>query len=440
MNITEEQVLKLAPDAASEKAGKGLASPAKWVLRECSSEALWGHCQGSGKTPYQTQIDLRNVAFRCSCPSHKFPCKHGLGLLLLYASKPELFTITSEPEWVRTWLDKRAENAEKKELKEKDKAEKPVDEAARAKRQEARNTKVLSGVEELQMWMKDILRSGLLNIPERAGSLFTTFSRRMIDAQATGLAAMVARLAEINYYTDSWKYELTASLAKIYLLAESYKNLETLSPEWQEEVKSLVGFTQPKEEVLAGETVAGHWLAVYTESQQQEKLTVQYSWLYGRESKRFALFLQFIPPGAFPEFSLLPGRCIMGEVVYYKGVNPVRVLLKQHENTDKTFLPDACADVPQAVARYREAMTINPFTSQVPLLIDNVRLVIQSGNSFITDASLNAMPLSISDASKTKLLLITGGKPFSCFIFATEQAWSLKTLWIDKQYYVIGDE
>lgn len=88
LNLTEEQIIQLAPDAASVKAGKGLAVPGKWVLLACSERAVWGHCQGSGKNPYQTAIDLNDIAFKCSCPSRKFPCKHGLGLLLLFAAKP----------------------------------------------------------------------------------------------------------------------------------------------------------------------------------------------------------------------------------------------------------------------------------------------------------------------------------------------------------------
>lgn len=78
LNLTEEQILQLAPDDSSVKAGKGLATLSKWVLRECSGRAVWGHCQGSGKNPYQTVIDLNDIAFKCSCPSRKFPCKHGL--------------------------------------------------------------------------------------------------------------------------------------------------------------------------------------------------------------------------------------------------------------------------------------------------------------------------------------------------------------------------
>ena len=117
LNLTEEQIIQLAPDAASVKAGKGLATRAKWVLLEHSDRAICGHCQGSGKTPYQTVIDTKNVAFKCSCPSRKFPCKHGLGLLFLYAAQAEQFKEADEPEWVTSWLSKREEKAEKKEQK-----------------------------------------------------------------------------------------------------------------------------------------------------------------------------------------------------------------------------------------------------------------------------------------------------------------------------------
>ena len=75
LNLTEEQIIQLAPDAASVKAGKGLAVPSvkagkglavpgKWVLLACSERAVWGHCQGSGKNPYQTAIDLNDIAFK----------------------------------------------------------------------------------------------------------------------------------------------------------------------------------------------------------------------------------------------------------------------------------------------------------------------------------------------------------------------------------------
>ncbi|MGB8191873.1 MAG: SWIM zinc finger family protein, partial [Chitinophagaceae bacterium] len=81
MNLSEEQILALAPDESSKKSGKELSNASKWVSKGANETALWGECKGSGSKPYQTQVDLANIAFKCSCPSRKFPCKHGLGLL-----------------------------------------------------------------------------------------------------------------------------------------------------------------------------------------------------------------------------------------------------------------------------------------------------------------------------------------------------------------------
>jgi len=131
MNLTEEQILTLAPDESSKKAGKELANPSKWVTKGANEQAIWGECQGSGSKPYQTQIDVANVAFKCSCPSRKFPCEHGIALGLLYARQQNSFTETSMPAWVNDWISKRSQKEEKK-LEKKDK---PVDEAAQAKRQ-----------------------------------------------------------------------------------------------------------------------------------------------------------------------------------------------------------------------------------------------------------------------------------------------------------------
>lgn len=239
LNLTEEQIIQLAPDTASVKAGKGLATKAKWILLEYNNRAIWGHCQGSGKTPYQTVIDTQNIAFKCSCPSRKFPCKHGLGLLLLYAAQPGLFKTADEPDWVTTWLAKREEKAEKKEQKAKSNT--PIDEAAQAKRQAMRHQKVLNGMDDLETWMKDLLRNGLINVPERAYTLFDNMARRMVDAQAPGLANRLKAMQEINFYDESWKYNLTDQLGKLYLLIKSYRNLDSLTQEWQDEIRTQTG-------------------------------------------------------------------------------------------------------------------------------------------------------------------------------------------------------
>ena len=80
-----EQVMAAAPDSTSQVAGRRLARPGPWSAIGMSDGLLWGECQGSGKTPYRVTVDTGGRRYQCSCPSRKFPCKHALGLLFLWA-------------------------------------------------------------------------------------------------------------------------------------------------------------------------------------------------------------------------------------------------------------------------------------------------------------------------------------------------------------------
>ncbi|HHC73610.1 MAG TPA: hypothetical protein ENK78_00860, partial [Thiothrix sp.] len=127
---SSDQVNQLAPDTASIKAAKKLNKPAKWPLLGVSENTLWGECQGSGKKPYQTIIDFAEPAFKCSCPSRKFPCKHGLALAFIYAEQNHAVTQSQPPAWVSDWLEKRQQKQAKKVAQET----KPVDDATLKKR------------------------------------------------------------------------------------------------------------------------------------------------------------------------------------------------------------------------------------------------------------------------------------------------------------------
>src|SRR3954453_14020872 len=157
MEWTRDRVLALAPDASSAKAGQDLANPRKWVALCGDEAALWGECQGSGAKPYQVQIDLSEPAFKCSCPSRKFPCKHGLGLLLILANGPELLKQAERPAWVSEWFATRVQRAQKKAEKGEQPV-KPVDLEAQAERREKRTQRIAAGLSALRTWIDDLIR------------------------------------------------------------------------------------------------------------------------------------------------------------------------------------------------------------------------------------------------------------------------------------------
>ncbi|MDV9178610.1 SWIM zinc finger family protein, partial [Streptomyces sp. W16] len=115
---TADQVLALAPDAASRKAGSKLGAAGPWSEAGSSDEGtVWGLCKGSGSKPYQTVVDIADAAgpaYKCSCPSRKFPCKHALGLLLLWAGGDGAVPAGQAPDWAEQWLAGRRKRTEEK--------------------------------------------------------------------------------------------------------------------------------------------------------------------------------------------------------------------------------------------------------------------------------------------------------------------------------------
>ncbi|MDG4865084.1 SWIM zinc finger family protein, partial [Streptomyces sp. T-3] len=150
---TTDQVLALAPDAASRKAGSKLGAAGPWSEAGSSSEgAVWGLCKGSGSKPYQTVVDTTGPAYKCSCPSRKFPCKHALGLLLLWAGEDDTVGAvpdTTAPEWAEQWLAGRREKTAEREQASRESSGAGDPEAAR-RRSERRAERVTAGATELE--------------------------------------------------------------------------------------------------------------------------------------------------------------------------------------------------------------------------------------------------------------------------------------------------
>jgi len=109
--LTAESILSLAPDAKSTKAAQAISQADAWLQLGKLEFRLWGLFQGSGSTPYETELNLDSAQFRCSCPSRKYPCKHGLALGLMYADKPEVFSNQRVPSWLLESIETEADEA-----------------------------------------------------------------------------------------------------------------------------------------------------------------------------------------------------------------------------------------------------------------------------------------------------------------------------------------
>ncbi|EFO80781.1 SWIM zinc finger domain protein [Oscillochloris trichoides DG-6] len=413
--LTTEQVLALAPDAASAKAGRGLATPRSWVSVGRDAQAVWGECQGSGKTPYQTQIDLRGPAFRCSCPSRKFPCKHGLGLLLLLAAQPDVVAPATPPAWVAEWLASRIQREEQQQRRQAaadDPATAEQRAAKAAKSAAARDAKVQAGIAEVSRWLRDQVREGLAGIPARSPAVFDRMAARMVDAQAPGVARRLREMAAIPASGDGWQGRLLERMARLHLLVEGYTRLDTLSPNEQAEVRQAVGFNQKQEEVLAGAGQRDRWLVLGQVVEDEEPLQVQRTWLWAEAAARPALVLDFAAPGKPFDHSLVPGMQLDAELVFYPGALPLRALVKQADaRMPASFFPSS--DIHTALGTYAAALARCPWLERYPLTLGPVQLALTHAGWLVCDQAGHSLPLRPQFGRSWELLARSAGQPFS---------------------------
>jgi hypothetical protein len=430
LSITPEQVLALAPDDTSKKAGQGLANGSKWQNTGTSERAVWGECQGSGSKPYQTVVESASLTVKCSCPSRKFPCKHGIGLLLLL-SRNGSFDQSAEPAWAADWLEKRSEKAATATAP---KAEKPVDTAARAKRSAAREEKVSAGLEELELWLKDIVRGGIVQLPEKPQRFYDDIARRLVDAQAPGIARVLRQTGELNFYAEGWQTPLLDRIARLYLAIEGFRRPESLEPALTQELRSFIGFPQSNEVLQSQPGVSATWLVAGSQYEQESGLATERHWLLGSEGHT-ALFLQFVPFNARPSNNLFPGQVFQGEIAYYPAAHPLRAGIRSQQAVQRAPAFPLLADWNAVAALETEKLSRSPFAGEQVYALQGLRPV-QPGDSqwLIEDANGRQMLLGSGFNNLWKWLALSGGNLLPTIVLGEEHSFIPLGLWSGNTY------
>ena len=320
-------MLALAPDSAASIAARRLAHPGPWSQTGTAADLLWGSCAGSGATPYRTIVDRSGPATTCTCPSRKLPCKHALGLLLLWATGavPDLEPAAPDALAWKEARDARAASAATRRPRGE------RDEQAAAKRAEQRAGRVGAGLEELEMWLRDQVRSGLSAAAGTYGHA-DAVAARMVDAQAPGIAGMLRRLSTVPASGDGWPERLLAGYGRLHLLARAHRQLDALPGGLVATVRSHIGYPVTRESVLAEPAVTDDWLVLGTRDLLDGAIPARRIWLRGHDSGRFALLLIFDPSGGFgdsPDAALVPGTAVRADLHFYPGRPPLRAVVGQ---------------------------------------------------------------------------------------------------------------
>jgi hypothetical protein len=413
------QVLALAPDAPSQRAAQSLTSGRAWTAAGAGPGSLWGECRGSAAAPYLTVVDLAGPAYRCSCPSRKFPCKHALALLLLWADGTVPEEAAEPPGWATSWLAGRAAKTSQATAGQPGE---PKDQKAAARRAEQREARVASGLTELDRWLCDQVRHGLAASQQAGYRHWDDIAARMVDAQAAGLAERLRGLAAVPHSGPGWEGRLLEEYALLRLLTVAYRREAELPPPLRETVRSRIGFSLRQADVLAGgEPVRDHWQVLGRRDVEQDRVRARRTWLRGRKTGRTALVLSFAVAGAGLDDLLLPGTDADADLVFYPGAVPLRALVLARRGTVGGDPPDG-DPVSGVLAGYAAALAADPWLDTWPAVL-HVRPT-RSPAPALSDAAGDVLPLHPEAGISWPLLALSGGQPVT-----VAGEWTPRGLW-----------
>ncbi|MEU4832491.1 SWIM zinc finger family protein [Streptosporangium sp. NPDC023615] len=494
-----DQVLALAPDAPSQKAAHGVSSPAKWSGTGVSADALWGECKGSGSKPYRACVDLSEPAYKCTCPSRKFPCKHALGLLLLWSA--DGVPAADEPaDWVGEWLEGRRGRAAKAAEAGAARAARAADAGpADGRRAEQREQRVTAGLADLERWLADQIREGIAG--SRRHDQWDALAKRLVDAQAPGVAGSLSRLgAALD--GDDWPARLLGEYALLHLLCVAHRRLSASSVPSADgaglqdgaeaganagggvpagllqRVRERIGFSMAKEEVIARGTVRDRWDVLGRRDEEHDRLTARRVWLRGRETGRAALVLSFAPAGQALDASLVTGTVVDADLAFYPGSAPLRaVVAARHETTrpgadadpvgsdavgsdavrsgaagraaagtvtagqaparreDVGAGPPRGTTVPQALDEIAEALAGDPWLDRWPVLLEGV---VPAGSDLrVLTGPSGGLALHPSEGTPWRLAAVSGGHPVTVAAEWTPRGLRPLTTWDEEGRVIV---
>ena len=104
------------------------------------------------------------------------------------------------------------------------------------------------------------------------------------------------------------------------------------------------------------------------------------------------------------------------------------------------YLEALASEKGEGHAVYRTAMLTNPFSEDVPLLVDDVRVARNGKDYTLLDNSGNAVRVAMPEETYIDILAITGGNPFASLVIVNGDIWELKSIWYNKEYHTWRDE
>jgi hypothetical protein len=367
---TSEQVLGLAQHDYQVKTSRELAFAHKWQSLGQDAKGIWGEIAVKDKMPIRTKVLLEPLTFSCSCVSYHSPCQHSLGLLLLWLEHPEAFASTGSPAWL-TWTE----------------ADEPDNEFVEHGEQ---RTRVQKGLAELELWLQDLVRSGLEAARTRPPTFYQQMADRLVDANLSELAKDIRQLASISIKHPRWHEDYLSVLGRLHLLIQGFKRLDDLPEATAADLRMAVGWSP----TLQVEMVADTWHVVGRRVEVEVNRKVQHTFFWSEKCSRPALFVDVVHATKTAHTRFLPGAVLDATLSFYTSSTPLRAeLVSLQKVTQPKNVVKGESSLKSAMTNFTKVTTANPWLRSYPLVLQGVVAERHEGNWIIRDSEGYFLPL-----------------------------------------------
>lgn len=299
------------------------------------------------------------------------------------------------------------------------------------KRSQERWWRVEQGVAEMQIWLQDLIKAGLLTLPEKDAAFFERIRARMVDAQATGLANLVRELQVLDYsQPERWQNTALQLVSKLFLLVQGFRNFDKLDELKQQDLKYQIGWSVSQKEILQqqeNEVITDEWLCVASISELVDDITVQRNWLYGLQCQKMALVIYFAYRNMPIDSKVLPFQAQEITLVYVPSAFPQRAIIQECATIPAAYQQECIVplqDWEMMQNRYAEFLSVFPYLEEYPFVVqqlspamDNTqrKCLIDQNNHYLYISD------SFDEIKWYQLLAISGAKPLTMFVLYKNQ-------------------
>ncbi|MFY7899402.1 MAG: SWIM zinc finger family protein, partial [Chitinophagaceae bacterium] len=270
---------------------------------------------------------------------------------------------------------------------------------------------------------------------EKGTLSFDELAKRMIDAKAPGIANLIKKLSTIDFYKEGWENDFLSQLVHIYSIITAYKNASSINSLLMGDVKNLIGFTTKQEQLLTYDGITDNWLVIGKEQLLEDTILVERNWLYGIESKKYALILQFSVRWQINSALLVPGSCIHATLIFYPSAMPLRAIVKEQHNIVGT---------PQNIAAFlnwkkvadsciNSRLTL-PFNQDLPFIVQQVTPLFYQNTWWLKDEESSIVKLEATENVLYNLLALSGGNAITVTVVGNNHIFKPIGVWKHHQF------